>query len=83
MSVLEIPYSEDLLLASGQSREELEQEFRLLLALKTFELKRLSLGKASELAGLSRLRFMEELSRRKISVINLEADQIRDELADA
>jgi len=32
MRVLEIPYSEDLLIASGQEPQELEQEMRFLLA---------------------------------------------------
>jgi predicted HTH domain antitoxin len=53
MRVLEIPYSEDLLIASGQEPQELEQELRFLLASKLFELRRLSLGKASEVAGIA------------------------------
>ena len=55
---------------------------RFLLAAKLFELRPLSLGKASELAGLPRLRFMDELGRRQIPVINLAEDQISDELVD-
>lgn len=82
MPVLEIPYTEDLLLASGMRPEELEQELRFLLALKMFELRRVSLGKASELAGMSKLRFMDELGRRQVPVINLDDDQIADELRD-
>lgn len=82
MRTLEIPYSEDLLIASGQEPQELEQELRFLLASKLFELRRLSLGKASELAGIPRLQFMDELGRRQIPVINLAEDQIADELRD-
>lgn len=37
MRVLEIPYSEDLLIASGQEPQELEQELRFLLASRLFE----------------------------------------------
>ena len=40
MRVLEIPYSEDLLIVSGQEPQELEQELRFLLASKLFELRR-------------------------------------------
>jgi predicted HTH domain antitoxin len=82
MRVLEIPYSEDLLIVSGQEPQELEQELRFLLASKLFELRRLSLGKASELASIPRLQFMDELGRRQIPVINLAEDQIADELRD-
>lgn len=82
MRALEIPYSEDLLIASGQEPWELEQELRFLLAAKLFELRRLSLGKASEMAGMPYVRFMDELGRRRIPVINLADDQIQDELRD-
>ena len=45
-------------------------------------MKRLSLGKAAEFCGLGKLRFMFELGRLKIPVINLDEDQIADELCD-
>jgi predicted HTH domain antitoxin len=80
MRTLTIPYSEDLLLLTGQSAESLEQEMRFLLATKLFELKRLSLGKAAEFCAMNKVRFMYELGRLKIPVINLEEDQIQDEL---
>jgi predicted HTH domain antitoxin len=82
MKQLSIPYSEDLLVSSGQSRESLEEELRLLLAVKLFELGRVSLGKAAKIAGLRKLRFMDELARLRIPVINLDDDQIQDELHD-
>jgi len=83
MHQLTIPYSDDLLVSTGLSVEALEREFRFLLAVKLFELRRLSLGKAAELAGLSKLRFMDELGILQIPVINLDDDQIKDELRDA
>ena len=82
MRVAKVPYSEDLLLASGRSPADFEQEIRTLVAAKLFELRRLSIGKAAELAGLTKLRFMEELARLEIAVINLSEDQIADELRD-
>ena len=82
MHVLNIPYSEDLLIATGQSPKALEQEMRFLLAVKLFELHRLSLGKAAEFCEMSKLRFMFELGRLQIPVINLDDDQIADELRD-
>ncbi len=83
MRVLSIPYSNDLLVATGQSPEELERELRFLLAVKLFELRRLSLGKAAELCGMSKIDFLDELGRMGVPVINLEDDQIQDELRDA
>ncbi len=83
MKTLTIPYSDDLLLLSGKSIPELEKELRFLLAVKLFEIGRLSLGKAAELGELGKLQFMYELGQLNIPVINLEDDQIQDELRDA
>ncbi len=83
MQVLSIPYSDDLLVATGKSKEALEQEMRFLLAVKLFELRRLSLGKAAELCGMKKSNFMDEMGRMGIPVINLDNDQIRDELKNA
>lgn len=83
MQVLCIPYSEDLLVATGKSKEAFEQELRFLLAVKMFELSRLSLGKAAQLCGMPKLNFMDEMGRMGIPVINLDDDQIRDELKNA
>ena len=83
MNVLSIPYSEDLLIAAGKSKEELEQELRFLLAVKLFEMRRLSLGKAAELCGMRKLSFMEELGRIGVPAINLDDDQVKLEIENA
>ena len=82
MPVLQITYGQDLLLSTGQEPKDLERELRLLLAIKLFEVRRLSLGKASEMAGLPKIQFLDELGRLGIPVINLAEDQIADELRD-
>ncbi len=83
MKTLTIPYSEDLIAATGFSANALEQELRFWLAVKLFELRRLSLGKAAEKGGMSRLRFMDELGRLEIPVINLDHERIQEELRNA
>jgi len=82
MPVLTIPYSDDLLVSTGKSREALENEFRFLLAVKLFEIRQLSLGKAAELAGMQKFEFMDEIGRMGIPVINLDDEQIQEELKD-
>lgn len=82
MHQLTIPYNDDLLLLSGQSEKALENELRLLLAVKLFELRRLSVGKAAEFCGMSKLHFIYELGRLQVPVINLDDNQIADELRD-
>ena len=82
MRSLSIPYPDDLLITSGKSPQALEVELAFLLAVKLFELHRLSLGKAATCCGMDKLRFMYELGRLQIPVINLDNDQIADELRD-
>ncbi|MEH2280427.1 MAG: UPF0175 family protein [Nostoc sp.] len=46
MHILSLHYPDDLLITSGKSPQALEAELTFLLAVKLFELRRLSLGKA-------------------------------------
>ena len=80
MRTASIPYNDDLLLRSGKSPDDLEREFRFLLAVKLFELGRVTLGQGAEIAGLPKLRFMDALGELKVPVINLDPDQVADEL---
>ncbi len=82
MHTLSIPYSDDLLITSGKPPQVLEEELRFLLAVKLFELHRLSIGKAAEFCAMDKLRFMFELGRLQVPVMNLDDDQIVDELQD-
>jgi predicted HTH domain antitoxin len=82
MPVLEIPYGEELLVATGQTASELEPELRFLLAAKLYELGRVSAGQAGKLAGMSRLRFLAELGRRGFTVVHLDPGEVEDELRD-
>ena len=82
MHALSLPYPDDLLVVSGKSPQELEEELAFLLAVKLFEVRRLSLGKAAEFCNMGKIRFMFELGRLGVPVINLDDDQIADELRD-
>jgi predicted HTH domain antitoxin len=81
MAELTVQYPDDLLLASGKTRSALEDQLRFELAVRLFEVGQLSIGKASELAGLSKPRFGEELGRLKIPTINLDDSEIEAELS--
>ena len=80
MHSLTLPYPDDLLVISGKGPQALEEELAFLLAVKLFEVRRLSLGKAAEFCRMGKLRFMFELGRMKVPVMNLGDDQIADEL---
>ncbi len=55
-------------------------EARLLLSMKLFEAKRVSLGKAAELAGYSKRAFMELLAEQGIPVIDYSAGDLQREM---
>ncbi len=57
-----------------------EYEARLLLAVELYREGRLTLKQAAELAGLCVEDFMRELSRRKVSIINLDEEELKEEL---
>jgi predicted HTH domain antitoxin len=82
-NVLTIPYSDDLLLSMKKSPQEFEAEARLLLAVKLYEMDRVSTGAAAKLAGMSRVAFMFELARFGLSPMGQAPDELAEDLANA
>ena len=82
-NVYTIPYSEDLLLSLKRSPQEFETEARLLLAVKLYEMDRVSTGVAARLATMSRVAFMFELARFGLSPMGQEPDELAEDLANA
>ena len=80
---LHLALDERWLAASGLAPDDAQREFRLLLAAKLFELGRVTLGQAAELAGLPIGDFSEALGRIGVSVINRTPDQLAHDLASA
>lgn len=78
---IEIP--ENILVGSGQSSEEFAREARLLLLAKLFELGRVSSGKAAEACGMTRVEFLLSVGKLGVSLVQLDSDELRRELADA
>jgi predicted HTH domain antitoxin len=78
-----IPYTDDLLLSLKESPEEFEAEARLLLAIKLYEMGRLTTGRAAELAGVGRVEFMFSLGRYGLSPIGVDPEELSQDLASA
>ena len=80
---LTIPYSDDLLLSLKLNPEHFEAEARLLLAVKLYELDRISTGMAAQLAGMERVAFMFELAKFNLSPIGVDPDELESDFANA
>lgn len=78
---IEIP--ENVLVGSGQSTEDFAKEAKLLLFAKLFELGRISSGKAAETCGMTRVEFLLAVGKLGVSPVQLDADELKRELADA
>ena len=77
---LKIKYPSGFEYAIHMTKEELEYHIRLMAALKMFELGKLSSGRAAELAGMSRVEFLETCGRYKISPFNYPPEEVEEEL---
>ena len=60
-----------------------DQEASTALAAQLYEMGKLSLGQAAELAGYSKATFMELLSNYGVSVFNYHADELDNDITNA
>ena len=75
-NVLTIKYSDDILFSLKESKEEFEEEARYLLALKLYELGKISSGKAAKIAGISRVSFLLRMETYKVSPFQMNLNEI-------
>jgi predicted HTH domain antitoxin len=66
-----------------QTRSEFEQEARMAMAVKLFEMKRLSSGMAAKLAQMERVEFLLNLHRYGVPMIDLDEDELLSDVQNA
>jgi predicted HTH domain antitoxin len=62
-------------------KNELRQRIRLALAVQLYKTQKLTVGKAAQIAGLSRLQFETVLSENEITISNLTVAEVMDDIA--
>ncbi len=80
MKTLRMDYPDNFELAVHLTPAELAAQIRLMAALKMFELGKLSSGRAAELAGLTRVEFLEMCGRYRVPVFNYLPEALDTEL---
>ena len=74
-----IDFPSDILLTLNENENELKQDIRFSLAIRLYKLQKLTIGKASQIAGLSRFDFETLLSENGVPISNLtEEDVMKD-----
>ncbi len=83
MTQLIIKYPHNFPDAIGQSKEEFEQEAKWAMAVKLFEMKRLSSGMAATLLGVDRVTFLLKLNDYGVPMIDLTEEELLSDLENA
>ena len=74
--IISIDFPSDILLTLNKNENELKQDIKLDLAIRLFWLQKLTIGKAAQIAGFSRLDFETVLSENEVPISNLTIDDV-------
>ena len=80
---ISIDYPETLPDALHESREQFETEAKMAMAVKLFEMKRISSGMASAMLGMERVDFLLALLSYGVAAIDLEEDELSTDVKNA
>ena len=83
MKTVQIELPDEILLSLKETPDELSCEIRIAAAVKLYELGKLSSGRAAELAGLSRVGFLQILGSYRVSTFNLTLEEIEKDMKNA
>ena len=73
---ISIDFPSDIFLALNETENEIKQRIKTSLAIRLYKLEKLTIGKAAQVSGLSRLQFETLLSENEIPISNLTIDDV-------
>ena len=80
---LTIDYGDEILLALGLSPDQFREEAKILIAVKLYELGRLSTGAAAKLAGIPKPLFLTKLADYGVATFDLSDEELRRDMTHA
>jgi predicted HTH domain antitoxin len=83
MKTIQITLPDEILISMKETPEELSREIRMAAAAKLYEIGKLSSGRAAELAGVSRVSFLQMLARYNVPIFNPTAEDLKQDLRNA
>ena len=80
---LTIEYPENLPDILQESAEQFEQEAKMAMVVKLFEMRRISSGAAANMVGMERITFLLQLQGYGVPAMNIDEDELPSDIANA
>ena len=76
MPIINIPCPDSVLISLKETPEQFAKQANRLLAVKLYEMGKLSSGRAAELAGISRVTFLQSLEKYDAPIFDLSREEL-------